>query len=136
MASALAWGTLAASSLVIRAVIGILVKISVRMIGLIMAFGAGVLISAVAFDLVQEAAAKSSGLGALISGLFAGCPVFFGGDWLIGRFGGGQRKDAFQGDQENGSALAIVLGSVLDGIPGIHGRRAPCSGGPGHVARS
>ncbi len=91
-------------------------RISLRVIGLIMAFGAGVLISAVAFDLVAEAAEKSSGRGWVIAGLFAGCGVFFGGDWLIDRLGGSQRKDA-DGGQESGSALAIVLGTVLDGIP-------------------
>ena len=81
-----------------------------------MGFGAGVLISAVAFDLVEEAAEKSSGHGWVAAGIFAGCGVFFGGDWLIDRFGGGERKDA-NGAQESGSALAIVLGTVLDGIP-------------------
>ena len=81
-----------------------------------MAFGAGVLISAVAFDLVEEAVGKSSGHGWVVGGLFAGCLVFFGGDWLIDHFGGSARKDA-DGGQESGSALAIVLGSVLDGIP-------------------
>jgi len=65
MGAAFGWGTLAASSLVIGALIAIWFKISLRMIGLIMAFGAGVLISAVAFDLVQEAADKSSGHGAV-----------------------------------------------------------------------
>jgi ZIP family zinc transporter len=81
-----------------------------------MGFGAGVLISALSFDLVQEAVDKSSGHGWVAAGLFAGCGVFFGGDWLIGRLGGGDRKDA-DGAQEDGSALGIVLGSVLDGIP-------------------
>jgi zinc transporter, ZIP family len=42
--------------------------------------------------------------------------VFFGGDRLIDRLGGGDRKDA-DGNQKDGSALGIVLGSVLDGIP-------------------
>ena len=81
-----------------------------------MGFGAGVLISAVAFDLVQEASEKSTGEGALVGGLFAGCAVFAGGDWLIDRLGGGDRKDA-GGEQASGSALAIVLGTVLDGVP-------------------
>jgi ZIP family zinc transporter len=116
MAAAFGWGTLAASSLVIGALIALWFHISLRTIGLIMAFGAGVLISAVAFDLVQEAAEKSSGHGWAIAGLFAGCLVFFGGDWLIDRLGGGDRKDA-TGDQQSGSSLAIVLGTVLDGIP-------------------
>ena len=116
MLAALGWGTLAAASLVIGAVIALVFHISVRVIGMIMAFGAGVLISAVAFDLVQEASDMSEGHGALITGLFAGCLVYFGGDLLIDRLGGGQRKDA-SGGQESGSPLAIVLGSVLDGIP-------------------
>jgi ZIP family zinc transporter len=116
MAAAFGWGTLAASSLVIGAVVALLFPIGLRAIGLIMAFGAGVLISAVAFDLVQEAADKSSGHGWVIAGVFAGCGVFFGGDLLIDRLGGSKRKDA-DGGQEDGSALGIVLGSVLDGIP-------------------
>jgi ZIP family zinc transporter len=116
MAAALGWGTLAASSLVIGAVIAIVFRIKLRVIGLIMGFGAGVLISAVAFDLVEEASDMSSGHGWVAAGLFTGCGVFFGGDWLIDRIGGGDRKDA-DGDQKSGSSLGIVLGSVLDGIP-------------------
>ena len=88
MAAAFGWGLLAASSLVIGALIALRFRISLRVIGLIMGFGAGVLISAVAFDLIDEAADVSSGQGAIIGGLFAGCAVFFGGDWLIDRLGG------------------------------------------------
>ena len=116
MGAAFWWGLLAASSLVIGSLIAIWFKLSLRTIGLIMGFGAGVLISAVAFDLVEDAADLSSGHGWAIWGLFIGCAVFAGGDWLISRLGGGDRKDA-GGDQESGSPLAIVLGTVLDGIP-------------------
>ena len=116
MAAAFGWGTLAACSLVIGALVALWFRISLRMIWLIMAFGSGVLISAVAFDLVEEAASKAHGNGAAIAGIFAGCAIFFGGDWLIDRSGGANRKDA-DGGQASGSALAIVLGSVLDGIP-------------------
>jgi ZIP family zinc transporter len=116
MGEALGWGLISASSLVIGSLLAIWLHLSLRLIALIMAFGAGVLISAVAFDLVEEAAEKSSGDGGVAAGLFVGCAVFFGGDWLISRLGGGDRKDA-DGDQEGGSPLAIVLGTVLDGIP-------------------
>ena len=85
----------------IGALVAIRFRISLRLIGLIMAFGAGVLISAVAFDLVEEAAEKSSGNEWVIAGIFAGCGVFFGGDWLIDRLGGSDRKDP-TGDQESG----------------------------------
>jgi zinc transporter, ZIP family len=116
VAAAFGWGTLAASSLVIGAVVALRFRIGLRAIGLIMGFGSGVLISALSFDLVQEAVDKSSGHGWVVGGFFAGCLVFFGGDRLIDHLGGGDRKDA-DGDQEGGSSLGIVLGSVLDGIP-------------------
>jgi zinc transporter, ZIP family len=63
---------LAASSLVIGSLVAIWLTISLRVIGLIMGFGAGVLISA--FDLV-EAAGQSSGYGVVAWGLFVGCGV-------------------------------------------------------------
>lgn len=116
MAAAFGWGLLAASSLVIGAIVALVAKLPLRVVGLIMAFGAGVLISAVAFDLVEEASNTADDSWSVMVGLFAGCIVFFVGDVLIGRMGGGDRKDA-EGAQQEGSALAIVLGTVLDGVP-------------------
>jgi zinc transporter, ZIP family len=110
------WGILSASSLLIGAVVALKFRIPRRAIGLIMAFGAGALISALSFDLIEEAVLRSTGHGAAAFGIFAGCLVFFGGDWLIGRWGGSERKDS-GGAQESGTGLAIVLGSILDGIP-------------------
>ena len=118
MGAAFGWGLLSASSLVIGALVALRFRIPLRVIGLIMGFGAGVLIIAVAFDLVEEAAGKSTGHGALVAGLFSGCLVFFGGDRLIDHLGGGDRKDPTGGEEEGGgSPLSIVLGTVLDGIP-------------------
>ena len=116
MAAAFGWGLLAASSLVLGAVVAIRVRVGLRAIGLVMGFGAGVLISAVAFDLVEEAVGKATGHGWAIAGIFAGCLVFFGGDLLIDRAGGAGRKSARGGGTDE-SPLAIVLGTVLDGIP-------------------
>jgi ZIP family zinc transporter len=120
---AFAWGLVSSSSLVIGAVIAFLFRIPLRVIGLIMGFGAGVLISAVAFDLIEEALAESTGHGYIAAGVFAGCLVFFGGDRLIEKLGGGDRKDPTGAEGEGaaegggGSSLSIVLGTVLDGIP-------------------
>jgi zinc transporter, ZIP family len=114
--AAFGWGLLAAASLVVGAVVALRFRISLRAIGLVMGFGAGVLISAVAFDLVEEAVETETGHWAVVTGIFVGCGVFFGGDWLIDHLGGADRKDV-DGAQESGSALAIVLGTVLDGIP-------------------
>ena len=81
-----------------------------------MAFGAGVLVSALAYELFLEATetAERSRIAAL--GLFAGSATFFVGDSLIDRMGGEGRK-SMEGRQVGGVALAIVLGIVLDGIP-------------------
>jgi ZIP family zinc transporter len=116
VAESFAWGLLAASSLVIGAVFALAFRIRTNAIGLIMGFGAGVLISAVAFDLVEEAVGMTTDDWTVIAGLLVGCGVFFGGDWLIDRAGGADRKDS-GGAQQEGSPLAIVLGTVLDGIP-------------------
>ena len=61
MGAAFGWGSLAASSLVIGAVVALVFRPGLRAIGLVMGFGSGVLISAVAFDLVDEGAGLSSG---------------------------------------------------------------------------
>ena len=116
MAEALLWGLVAGSSLVVGGAIALSLPISRLVLGLIMAFGAGVLISAVAYDLVDEAVTTSAGSGGVALGLFAGALTFFVGDALIDRFGGADRKDS-GGGQAAGSAPAIVLGIVLDGVP-------------------
>jgi ZIP family zinc transporter len=115
MGAAFGWGLLAASSLLIGGLLVLGVRVGDRLLGLIMAFGAGVLISAVAYELVEEAFTTSRGAG-LAFGLPAGALVFFIGDEIIDRMGGSGRK-SMDGKQEAGTALAIVLGIVLDGIP-------------------
>ena len=116
MGAAFGWGLLAASSLLIGGLLVLRVNVGDRLLGLIMAFGAGVLISAVAYELVEEAFATSHGAGGIALGLPAGALVFFLGDEVIDRMGGSERK-SMTGKQEAGAALAIVLGIILDGIP-------------------
>jgi ZIP family zinc transporter len=116
MGEALFWGLVAGSSLVLGGVLAMAIGMRTRTLGVIMAFGAGVLISAVAYELVEEAFATSATLTSVALGLFAGCAVFALGDWLIDRMGGSERKRS-SGAQAAGSGLAIVLGIVLDGIP-------------------
>jgi ZIP family zinc transporter len=116
VAEAFAWGALASTSLIAGGVIALRVRVSNLVLGLVMAFGAGVLISAVAYELVGEAFDTSNGSGGVAVGLFAGCAAFSVGDFLIDRLGGADRKHS-SGEQAAGSPLAIVLGTVLDGIP-------------------
>jgi zinc transporter, ZIP family len=118
MWGALFWGLFAGSSLIIGGVIALAFPIRERLLGLIMAFGAGVLISAVAFELVAEAYETAAGSGSLALGLTAGALTFFVSDALVDRMGGEGRKSMKGAAGAGaGSALAIVLGIVLDGIP-------------------
>jgi ZIP family zinc transporter len=116
MAESFAWGIIAASSLLLGGLIALRRPIHKRVLGMVMAFGSGVLISAVSFELVEEGFNTATGQGAVALGLFAGSLVFFAGDSIIDRMGGADRKHS-GGRQADGSAMAIVLGIVLDGIP-------------------
>ncbi len=115
MIEALVVGLVASSSLLIGAAIAILHQVRERTLGLVMAFGAGVLISAVAYDLVADALEFAGG-GSIVIGLFLGAATFFIGDLLIDRKGGSGRK-SIEGQDSSSSAMAIVLGTILDGIP-------------------
>ncbi|HEY7560651.1 MAG TPA: hypothetical protein VH650_00610 [Gaiellaceae bacterium] len=120
MGEAFLWGLVAGSSLVIGGAIALRAPITRRHVGLIMAFGAGVLISAVAFELVHEAFETSAGEGGIALGLLAGSAVFFAAEVLIDRLGERRRssdepQSAAAGHAEAGRG--IVLGIILDGIP-------------------
>ena len=125
------WGFVGGAALLVGALLGLYLKVGLRVIGLVMAFGAGVLISAVAFELTEEAY-RSAGSTAAALGLAAGSVTFFTGDWLIDRQGGHRRKSPVHGGVRAGSAsggskaasgaaassgMALVLGALLDGIP-------------------
>ena len=116
MWAAFGWGLFAGSSLILGGALALLFPIRDRLLGLIMGFGSGVLISAVAYELVAEAFETSEGNGGIALGLGAGALTFFLGDTLIDRMGGAGRKQ-IRATAGAGSALAIVLGIVLDGIP-------------------
>src|SRR5829696_10376064 len=113
---AFAWGFIAASSLLLGALIALRRPIALRPLGLIMAFGSGVLISSVAYELVEDAFSTSGGSAAVGLGLFTGAFAFYLGDLAIDHFGGDGRKSA-AGGQDAGTGLAILFGTVLDGIP-------------------
>ena len=115
MLEAAFWGFVGGFALLVGAVAGLWLPASQRVIGLVMGFGAGVLISAVAFELTSGAF-DAGGADAVAVGLAAGAVAFFTGDAIIDRRGGEHRKRS-GGQQEGGSAGAIVLGAMMDGIP-------------------
>jgi ZIP family zinc transporter len=114
------WGLLGSSALVIGAALAFLLKLPKRATADIMAFGCGVLISAVAYDLIMDGF-EQGGLWPIVGGALAGSAAYTLANWLVSRHGGKHRKRS--GDQQHssqtssGSGLAIAIGSLLDGIP-------------------
>jgi ZIP family zinc transporter len=108
MLTALLWGAVGASSLVIGAVLGVIRQWNDRLIGAVLGFGAGALISSVSFELVQEGLATSGGLPVAL-GLAAGAFAFFLGDLGVERMGGRSGRGA--------AGMPLLLGALLDGIP-------------------
>ena len=110
MLEATFWGLLGASSLIAGALIAFYVRISSRNLGLIMAFGAGVLMSAVAYELVAEALHEGPFAPEYVVAFAGGAIVFFLGSTALDRQASQQSASSQQG-------AAIVLGAILDGIP-------------------
>jgi zinc transporter, ZIP family len=85
------WGFVGGFALLIGAVLGLIWRTPPRVVGVVMAFGAGVLISAVAFELVEEGFEHSSATP-VVFGLIAGALTFYAGDWILDHRGGQARK--------------------------------------------
>ena len=115
MLEAAFWGFVGGAALLLGAAVGLVWTVPRKVIGLVMAFGAGVLVSALAFELTAEAV-RGGGWDATAAGLAAGSLVFFLGDRALARKGGADRKRS-TGPGPDGAALGIVLGAILDGIP-------------------
>lgn len=114
------WGLVAGLALVIGALIAIYINVPGRLIAAIMAFGSGVLISALSFDLMDEAY-KQGGIDSAAIGFISGAAIFTGINYLLSLKGAKHRKRS--NDQQpkesesQGSGLALAVGSLIDGIP-------------------
>ncbi len=114
------WGLLGGGALVIGALVAWFARVPSKVVASVMAFGSGVLISAVAFDLMEEAA-RIGGLVATGLGFLAGAIVYLAANLVLARRGARHRKRS--GDQQpseqeqSGSGAAIAIGALLDGVP-------------------
>ena len=104
----LMWGAVAASSLLVGAVLATLRRWHMGTIGLVLAFGAGALIASVSFELA-EAGVQAAGPAAVGIGLTLGAAAYFLGDRAV------ERSAARSGGSSSGAALTV--GALLDGIP-------------------
>jgi ZIP family zinc transporter len=114
------WGLLAGSALLIGAAVGYLARVPRHIVASVMGFGAGVLLSAVAFELIAEADDRA-GLTPTVLGAVSGALAYTACNVLLARHGARHRKrsggqQASEG-QQAGSGMAIALGALLDGIP-------------------
>jgi ZIP family zinc transporter len=114
------WGLVAGSALLVGAGVGDLVALKKRTIADVMAFGSGVLISALSFDLMAEAY-RRGGFDSTSAGFLGGGVIYSIANWVLARHGAKNRKrsggqQASESDQP-GSGLAIAIGALLDGIP-------------------
>ncbi len=114
------WGWLAGGALLVGAVLGWFVRMPLRLVASVMAFGSGVLLSALSFDLMDEAQ-RSGGLVATGAGFLAGAALFTGANHLLAKRGAKHRKRSTgrqpSESEHQGSGRAIALGALLDGIP-------------------
>lgn len=114
------WGLVSGSALLMGALIGYFKHVSQKTIGMIMSFGSGVLISALAFELMDEAYA-SGGFGAAALGFLAGAFIYTFANYLLNKQGAKHRKRSGQqqpSENDNpGSGTAIAIGALIDGIP-------------------
>lgn len=114
------WGTLAGAALILGAAIGYTVRLPKFVIAGVMAFGSGVLISAMSFELMEEAYEQAGFLPVAI-GFFSGSILYSSANWWLARRGAKHRKrstkPAGSESDSEGSGTAIAVGALLDGIP-------------------
>jgi zinc transporter, ZIP family len=116
MLNAFYWGLLATSSLMLGGSIATRLSLSKRTLGIIMAFGAGTLISAISYELIFEAVKMAKGSGFPGFGLFAGAFTFYFSDKLIEKLGTSEPMDIAPSGQSR-LVVPMVLAIILDGIP-------------------
>jgi ZIP family zinc transporter len=112
------WGLVAGAALLVGAAVGYRFKVPARLVAAIMAFGSGVLISALSFELMDEAF-RTGGFPATALGFLGGAVIYTLANWWLAHGGARHRKRSGCQPSEaehSGSGMAIV-GALLDGIP-------------------
>ena len=120
MLTALLYGLAASSALVVGAIVGAAWQAPRRLTGVLLAFASGALISALAFELFEEAfvlgGAVRSGLG-----LLAGAVTFVAVDSALDRYVAGhpgpEEREVAAAGARGGVGWALLAAVTLDGVP-------------------
>ena len=117
MGTAILYGLAASSALVIGAALGTRFSPPRQVTGVLLAFASGALISALAFELFEEAFELGGAVRAGI-GLLAGAAVFVLTDSLLDKYMAGD-SGAHQREvmKSNGVGWALLAAVTLDGVP-------------------
>ncbi|GAA3667113.1 ZIP family zinc transporter [Arthrobacter ginkgonis] len=128
---ALAWGTFAGAALILGAVVAWRFNVPRKAVSSVMAFGAGVLISALAFELVYEANTVG-GLWPTVAGFLVGALAYVGANALLVRFGAEHRRRgrAQHVRQQQPQHVPLPLGGPQ---PGQGAAPAPTEAAPASV---
>ena len=116
------WGFVGGSALILGAAIGWFAALPQRLIAAVMAVGSGVLISAVAFDLMDEAY-RQGGFDSTALGFVAGGLAYTIANVVVTRRGARHRKrsgshpEEHQPHHDTDTGLVLAIGALLDGIP-------------------
>jgi len=111
------WGLLSGSALILGAAVAWFAPVSRRIIAAVMAFGSGVLISALSFELMNEAWQHGSAFS-VGGGFLGGAAVYTAANvWLSHRGARHRKRSQGQPAPEAGGGMALAVGALLDGIP-------------------
>jgi zinc transporter, ZIP family len=128
---AFVYGLLASSGLLVGGVIGLTLSPPRRVMAAVMAFGAGVLVSALTFDLMTEAFEGDGSPAAVVIGFLLGALIYVLFDQLLDRLAAQSPKRegrhpqdverSARGSESQGavaiSGMALLVGAIIDGIP-------------------
>lgn len=110
------YGILSVTPLILGAILGAYFKIKEKFIGIISALGAGAIIGALSFGLMNESF-NLGGFDNAIIGFLVGAALFIIGDFLIIKIGGRGHKRTYRHKTDFSTSWGLIFAAILDGIP-------------------
>jgi len=117
----LLWGFVASIPLIAGAILASYVNLKKGIIASIMAFGAGVLVAALTFSLIEEAYSLVNDLLPVVLGFSAGGLSYSIANHILNKKSSTEHRKQSHGESAGGgkdaSGIALMVGSLMDNIP-------------------